>query len=231
MTTKKAEVKSLEILSVDLVEVKFSIVGTTPLITHCWSEKAKKEMLDKQMGVAKQRKHDIKVPVNDFINSLNWLTPKPKDGADNEDAMKNFNAAVKKGAAWGFHIGGIKQSMITGAYRSGMDVKQTELKGSFFLRGAGEHSTTDYAEIIAANPPHMREDTVMVGGMSKAADLRYRGQFDEWEIPLIMIYNKNGKYSLEQLLNLVNAGGFAVGIGEWRPERDGQYGMYKLKAE
>jgi hypothetical protein len=36
---------------------------------------------------------------------------------------------------------------------------------------------------------------------------------------------------LEQLLNIVNAGGFAVGIGEWRPEKDGQYGMYYLKQQ
>ena len=36
-------------------------------------------------------------------------------------------------------------------------------------------------------------------------------------------------YSLEQILNMVNFGGFGVGIGEWRPERDGQFGMYELK--
>lgn len=226
---KKSEVKALEIMSIELVEVPITIVGTTPLIVHAWSEKVKREMLEKQMGVAKARKHAIKVPTNDFINSLNWLTPKPEDGADDEEAMKNFKEAVKKGAAFGFHIGGIKQSFITGASRSGMDVKMTELRGSFFLKGAGKHSNSDYAEIITTEAPHIREDMVMVGGMSKSADLRYRGQFDEWEIPLIMQYNKNGKYSLEQLLNLVNAGGFATGIGEWRPEKDGQYGMYQLK--
>ena len=226
---KKAEVKNLEIMGIELVEVPLTIIGTTPLIVHAWSEKVKREMLDKQKGVAKARKHAIKVPVNDFINSLNWLTPKPEDGADDEEAMKNFEKAIKKGAAFGFHIGGIKQSFITGAARSGMDVKMTELRGAFFLRGVGKHSNTDYAEIVTSEPPHMREDMVVVGGMSKAADLRYRGQFDHWEIPLIMQYNKNGKYSLEQLLNLVNAGGFATGIGEWRPEKDGQYGMYQLK--
>ena len=227
---KKEEAKVLEVMNIELVEVPLTIIGTTPLIVHARSEKAKREMLEKQMGVAKARKHAIKVPNNDFINSLNWLTEKPEDGADNEEAINNFNEAVKKGAAWGFHIGGIKQSFITGAARSGMDVKMTELRGAFFLRGAGEHSNTDYAEIITPVPPHIREDMVVVGGMSKAADLRYRGQFDTWEIPLIMQYNKNGKYSLEQLLNLVNAGGFATGIGEWRPEKDGQYGMYQLKA-
>jgi hypothetical protein len=229
---KKVETKQvLEILSVDLDEVRFTIKGTTPLIVHAWSEKAKREMLEKQMGVAKKRKHDIKVPTNDFISSMNWLTPMPELGKDDDEAMANFEEAIRNGARFGFHIGGIKQSFITGAYRSGMDVKQTELRGSFFLRGAGEYSNTDYAEIVTAKPPHMREDTVMVGGMSRAADLRYRGQFDEWEIPLIMQYNKNGKYTLEQLLNIVNAGGFAVGIGEWRPEKDGQYGMYHLKTQ
>ena len=132
---KKEEAKVLEVMNIELVEVPLTIIGTTPLIVHAWSEKAKREMLEKQMGVAKARKHAIKVPNNDFINSLNWLTEKPEDGADNEEAINNFNEAVKKGAAWGFHIGGIKQSFITGAARSGMDVKMTELRGAFFLRG------------------------------------------------------------------------------------------------
>ena len=230
MATKKAEAV-VAINSIELEEMRITIIGTTPLIVHSWSEKAKREMLDKQMGVAKKRKHEIKVPTNDFIGSLNWLPPMPELGAADQEAEANFKEAIKNGARFGFHIGGIKQSFITGAYRSGMDVKQTELRGSFFLRGAGEYSTTDYAEIVTPEAPHMREDTVMVGGMSRVADLRYRGQFDVWEIPLIMQYNKNGKYTREQLLNIINAGGFAVGIGEWRPEKDGQYGMYRLKLQ
>lgn len=229
MATKKEVAKSVEIMAVELAQVPITIKGTTPLIVHAWSAKAKREMLEKQMGVAKKRKHEIKIPENDFISSLNWLTPMPEMGADREEAKKNFDEAVKKGARFGFHIGGIKQSFIKGASRSGMDVKMTELRGSFFLKGAGEYSTDDYAEIVTTKPPKMREDMVMVGGMSKAADLRYRGQFDEWEIPLIMVFNRNGKYTVEQLLATINAGGFSAGLGEWRPEKDGQYGMYTLK--
>lgn len=104
----------------------------------------------------------------------------------------------------------------------------TELRGTFFLSGATDASTIDYAEIVGSKPA-MREDTVKVGGMSKSADIRYRAEFSEWEIPLKLKYMKNGKYSLEQLLNMVNYGGFCCGIGEWRPERDGQLGMYELK--
>lgn len=106
-------------------------------------------------------------------------------------------------------------------------MKMTELRGSMFLGGNTEASTFDYAEIVGP-APIMREDMVKVGGMSKSADIRYRGEFREWEIPLRMKVNKNGKYTIEQLLNCVVLGGFVTGIGEWRPERDGQYGMFEL---
>lgn len=225
MATKKQVVT--EIKPMEIHEVPITIVGTTPLIVHAWSEKAKREMLDKQMGKAKKSKHDIKVPVNDFINAAYWLTEKPENGADNDDAEANFLAAIDAGARFGFPVTGIKQSVIMGAKRGGLDVVATELRGSFFLQGATEHSTIDIAEIVGP-PPVMREDMVRVGGMSKTADIRYRPEFREWSIPLLMKFNANGKYSLEQLLNCFNVGGFVCGIGEWRPERDGQFGMYSL---
>ena len=226
MATKNTQ--TVELLPIELETVSITIVGTTPLIVHAWSEKAKRMMFDKQTGKATKAKHEVKVPVNDFMNSLYWLTDKPEDGKTGEDAEHNFNAAIESGAKFGFPVSGIKQSAIVGAGRGGLDVKMTELRGAFFIKGATDASTMDVAEIVGAAPT-MREDMVKVGGMSKTADIRYRGQFDEWEIPLLLTYNKNGKYSLEQLLNCFNVGGFVTGIGEWRPERDGQMGMYQLK--
>ena len=226
MATKNTQ--TVELLPIELETVSITIVGTTPLIVHAWSEKAKRMMLDKQTGKATKAKHEVKVPVNDFMNSLYWLTEKPEDGKTDEEAEASFTAAIESGAKFGFPVSGIKQSAIVGAGRGGLDVKMTELRGAFFIKGATKSSTMDVAEIVGAAPT-MREDMVKVGGMSKTADIRYRGQFDEWEIPLLLTYNKNGKYSLEQLLNCFNVGGFVTGIGEWRPERDGQMGMYQLK--
>lgn len=226
MATKNA--KTVEILPMELETVNITIVGTTPLIVHAWSEKAKRMMLDKQTGKATKTKHDIKIPVNDFMNSLYWLTEKPEDGGNDEEAEANFTNAVANGAKFGFPVSGIKQSAIMGAGRGGLDVKMTELRGAFFIKGATDASTMDVAEIVGPAPT-MREDMVKVGGMSKTADIRYRGQFDQWEIPLELTYNKNGKYSLEQILNCFNVGGFVTGIGEWRPEKDGQMGMYSLR--
>lgn len=227
MTTAKA--KAIEIKPIELETVEITIVGTTPLIVHAWSHKAKQEMLDKQMGKAKKAKHDIKVPVNDFMAACYWLSEQPEPGETDEQAEANYLAAIEAGAHFGFPVTGIKQSIIMGAKRGGLDVVATELRASFFLAGGTEHSTVDLAEIVTPEPPTMREDMVKVGGMSKTADIRHRPEFRDWEIPLKLTYNKNGKYSLEQIMNCVNVGGFACGIGEWRPERDGQFGMYKLE--
>ena len=223
--TKKSNVIDVRPINIKTVDVV--IVGMTPLLVHAWSHKAKQEILDKQRGKKTGAKHSIKIPMNDYIESLYWLTEQPELGETDEEAEQNYRDAIEKGARFGFPCNGIKASIITGAYRAGLDVKQTELRGTFFLEGATDASTIDIAEIVGPEPI-IREDMVKVGGMSKSADIRYRAEFQQWQIPLRLKYNAEGKYSLEQILNCINFGGFVTGIGEWRPERDGQMGMYQL---
>ena len=218
----------IDIKPINIQTIDFTIKGTTPLIVHAWGHKAKQEMLDKQRKVKTNAKHDIKIPVNDFMESLYWLTDRPELGVNDEDAEAKWLAAVDSGAKFGFPVTGIKQAIITGAYRAGLDVKMTELRGLMFIEGSTEASTTDIAEIVSPQAPQMREDMVRVGGMSKTADIRYRPEFTEWEIPLTMRYHSDGKYSIDQIMNLIGYGGIYCGIGEWRPERDGQFGMFEL---
>ena len=224
--SKKAKV--VEILKPEFDTVEFTIVGRSPLIVHAWSEKAMRMMLETQTGTAKKGKHEIKIPGNDFKNAAYWLTDQPEDGENDAESEANFESAIASGAKFGFPVTGIKQSAITGAARGGLDVKMTELRGAFFIEGATPDSTPDLAEIVGP-APMMRTDMVKVGGMSKVADIRFRPEWREWQIPLRMTYNKNGKYSLEQLLACFSYGGFVTGLGEWRPERDGQFGMYEVK--
>lgn len=49
----KTEQSTLEIKEIILETVTLRIVGETPLIMHAWSEKAKREILDKQMKATK----------------------------------------------------------------------------------------------------------------------------------------------------------------------------------
>jgi len=73
----------------------------------------------------------------------------------------------------------------------------------------------------------MRRDMVRVGMGS--ADIRYRGEFSNWSAEFTLSYNENGERSIDQILTMLNAGGYVCGIGEWRPEKDGQYGMFHVE--
>jgi hypothetical protein len=80
---------------------------------------------------------------------------------------------------------------------------------------------------IKGSTPEMREDMCRIGMGS--ADLRYRGEFKNWYMDLMLEYNASGEMTLEQIINCISAGGYACGIGEWRPERDGDFGKFHIE--
>ena len=77
MANKNNESEVIEIRPLEIKETTVRIVGDTPLIMHAWSEKAKRMMLEAQQGKAKGKKKDAKNPVDDFIQSIYWLSHKP----------------------------------------------------------------------------------------------------------------------------------------------------------
>ena len=61
------------------------------------------------------------------------------------------------------------------------------------------------------------------------ADLRYRGEFRNWYADIELSYTPAFGFTLEALVNILNAGGYACGVGEWRTERDGLYGKFHVE--
>lgn len=215
---KKATAEVIEIRPIQIKTFTVHIVGDTPLIMHAWSEKAKREMLEKQMKVTKTKSRDAKNPVEDFIRSMYWLSPMPE-----EMTMDAFEEAIANGARFGFPITAFKQAAISAAYRMGWAKDKMSMRGAFFIDG-DENQMLE----IKSDAPIMREDMVKVG--MGTADIRYRGEFRNWSADLNISFNENGQYSPEQIVNIINAGGYVCGVGEWRPERDGQYGMFHVTA-
>ena len=216
MATKKANAEVIEIRPIEIKKVTIRIVGDTPLIMHAWSEKAKRMMLEAQMCVAKGKKKEAKNPVDDFIRSMYWLTPMPEDGT-----MESFEEAIANGARFGFPVTAFKQAAISAAYRMGWAKDKMSMRGAFFI-DSDENGMIE----IHSDTPEMREDMVKVG--MGTADIRYRGEFKNWYEDMTINYNANGQYSLENIVNIINAGGYVCGVGEWRPERDGQNGMFHV---
>ena len=222
MAAKKETATLVEIKPRNVKLIPIKIVGDTPLIVHAWSVKAKTMMLEAQMKTTKTKAKDIRNPFDEFIQSMYWLTEVP------ESTPEAFEKAIQNGARFGFPLTGIKQGANSAAYRQGWVKNQMELRGSYFLKPAHDISGFgDMAEIITSEAPVMREDMVRIGNGS--ADLRYRGEFRNWSMEFIMEYNASGNMTIEQILNCIDAGGFVCGIGEWRPEKDGDYGRYHLE--
>lgn len=101
----------------------------------------------------------------------------------------------------------------------------TQVKGltKTYLRGAF-HTQGELTEIVGE--PRMREDMVRIG--MGTADIRWRAEFPEWSAPLRVRFNENS-ITIAQLVHLFNAAGFSCGLGEWRPQKDGSYGMFHVE--
>lgn len=229
-TTKKngTSEQVITIKPIKVKQAKITIVGDTPLIVHAWSEKAKKEMLESQQKNKKDKKAmDIRDPFAEFMDSLYWLTPKPEESTE-----ESFEAAIEAGAQFGFPITAIKQAALSACYRAGIIPNQTGMKSAFYLNavsGTNIGTGSELALIESEEPPYFREDMVKIGGIAKTANLRYRPEFRDWKMQLVVNLIDVGTFTMESIINAINIGGYMNGIGEWRMERDGDFGRFHVE--
>lgn len=178
----------------EIAILKIKIVGDSSLICNRWSEKARKMILDKQMGIPSAgREH--KVPEEDVHNSLYHLA----------------------GGGHGFPTIGFKNAAVTACTSLGKSITKVMARQAFHIVG----------ELVKIKgEPTPREDMVRVG--NGVADVRFRGEFLEWSCVLTIRYNKR-VLSDQQIVNLFMTAGFAVGVGEWRAEKDGSHGLFHVE--
>ena len=228
MATKSKTEEIIVIKPIETITTEITIIGDTPLIMHAWSEKAKKEMLEAQQGAKKAKKKAYRNPVAEFITSMYWLTPMPEITEDMKETEceEAFNKAIKDGARFCFPVVSIKEAACSAAYRQGYTKSITAPSGAFQVYGIGQHK--DMVEIIS-DPPIMREDMVKIG--MGTADLRYRGEFNNWSAKLKIKAIKDGAFNLESIINMINLGGFCCGLGEWRNDRRGVNGAFHVDTQ
>lgn len=193
-----APAATIQIDKIAAETLRVPLIGTTPLIVHRFSEKAKRQMLDAMQG----RK-----------------SPKtPKDPqADYEGAFYRF-----ADGGTGIPVIAFKAATVGGA-RFYSAVTMTALKQYLFVRGEVGVDGQSLARI--EGEPRMREDVVRVG--RGGTDLRYRPEYPEWRTVLTVTYVTSA-LTRNSVLSLIDAGGMGVGVGEWRPERDGDFGTYQI---
>jgi hypothetical protein len=181
--------------------MRFTIVGTSELITHAWSEKAKIMMREKQQGKKTKDRP-------------------PRDPQAEYEAAKYYTADGQVG------IPGlaVKAAMITAAHKD-LGIEKTLVKKAVFLHLNDPNKVLP----LQGNPPgKLREDMVRVGQGS--ADLRYRPEFSNWRVNVCFEVDTE-LLTEDDVAALVDRAGFGTGICEWRPEKGGEFGRFKIATD
>lgn len=196
------------------------IEGKSPLIVNSWSETAIEDMMAKQTTAKgdklNKKEREPVDPVKRFHESIHWL-PSGKPG---------------------FPVAALKAAIVRAG--SDEDFKMTDLRRWFHIQGdlleldglapiktpvtkMDERYATELKKYHAMGIS-MRRDMIVLQGTT--ASIAFRAQYPVWRLKATLIYSSN--IDLATLLYLIRSAGFGVGIGAWRPEKKGQFGMFDV---
>lgn len=200
------QIQVVQINKIDAETLNVPIIGTSPLITHNFSEKSRRQMLEAQQG--KKKVKVVRDPQAEYEAAFYRI--------HNEDGPDKY----------GFPVTAFKAATTGAARFYDKSITMTALRQFMFMRGVMTKADAQMLVEIHGDP-EMREDVVRLGGPSRSADLRYRPMFPEWSCVLNVTYVKS---SIDQnsILSLIDAGGMGIGVGEWRPEKRGEFGTYQI---
>lgn len=177
-----------------------TIIGESPLLVNKFSDKSKREMLEKQTKKAKG----------------------PKQARDPKAEVEAATYKLPNGK-FGIPASGIKNCAVS-ACRFLEGVPMTKAKGSFFVL-----EDADGLVEIKTSGREIDERMVAIGPFGKKTKMaRFRPRFDKWSCTFRVLFDPD-LLSAEQLLNLYERAGFSVGLCEFRPERSGSMGMFRVK--
>jgi hypothetical protein len=179
------------------------IIGTAPMICHKFSEKLRKQILDKHMGEASA-------------------------GREKKDPQANFEAARYRlpDGSDGVPAGGVKAAIVDG-FGKDAGVFVSKAKGA--IRVTPDDIESNLVRIITPNVPRLREDVVR--NESGVVDIRHRPEYWPWAMKITVEYLPQIA-SQKQVLQAIAKSGFTVGLCEWRPSskqsKSGSYGTWRL---
>jgi hypothetical protein len=190
---------SISLKPIARAKMTFGIRGTSPIIMHQWSEKAKSMMRDKQQAGKKTRERELRKPGDEAMAA----TYRTESGDVGIPAMA------------------FKSAILTAAHKD-IGIEKTLVRKALFLICKDPGLVLPFT---ACDEPIVREDMVRVG--MGAADLRYRPEFRNWKCVVELEIDAELLQDAD-VLALVGRAGFGVGLCEWRPEKGGEFGRFEI---
>jgi hypothetical protein len=204
MTDEKTQ-KKTPMFQTENIELTLRGRKGSPLVIHAFSEKAKKEIRDKQQKKAKATK-EARDPVAEF-QAARYMDDQGRECVKVDTVKKSLITAATA-------FDGLTKV----ALRQALFVDPVVSPGSIFAP-IENHDGTPAVGV-------MQEDPVTIGIDTRG--LAYRPGYAEWQIRVRIEYCPR-LVSLEQLLALVDHAGWGCGIGEGRPQKSSALGWGRFE--
>lgn len=197
----KKETVSVSIEAIKTRRITVSIVGTSPFIMHRFAMKAWQELL--------------------------YPSPK-KNQSERASSLKHNPLEEYRGCFYRnrdarapalFHLP-------DGMFHGALSAAAIDIPGA--TRAAMERLTSIAgASINLFGVPHLMMSMVRNSDMNRTPDVRTRPIFPRWACQVTVEY-KIDPLTDAQIINLLGAAGVIVGIGDWRPQKGGSYGKFRI---
>lgn len=152
--------------------------------------------------------------------SMTSTAPKPpKSAREKRNPEEEFEAykvrnADGKECIPGLHI---KCAMVNAGIRSTTGIYKPDIRAAVFVRGS--LIPFEYEKCV------MRRD--MVRNKSGQPDIRWRPEYHGWKATIPLRINTS-LMTVSTAVNLLNLAGSMVGLGEWRVEKGGEHGQFRV---
>lgn len=198
---KTAEKTAVEIQEISMGRIRCNLIGTTPMIMHRFATKAWHELLmpSGRKNAAEKAESLKHDPVGEFREALYM------NRSEAAPALFHFpaNAFGKALAAAAVDIPGATKSQMSRL----TSIVSTQV--NFF------------------GVPELFMSMVRSSDMARTPDVRTRPIFPEWACTIEIQYVAS-LIKESQIVNLLAAAGIIVGMGDWRPQKGGPYGQFRL---
>jgi len=194
--------RTIEIPAPSFDEILVTVRGRPPgLLSDRYGERTRQIIKEREANPSRKMAKEARNPEAEFLGSLYVIA-------------KSNGAPTR----YGFPAVAFQKAMIAAAGRfAGLKNMGPTLAGAVTIEA-------DLVELRASEPV-MREDPRGIKGVRSS--LIYRGWFTEWEADLPVRFDSD-LLSESQILNLLARAGEQVGIGNWRPEKKGNFGRWEI---
>jgi len=202
MATKANERSGeVQIINVERGKATFHLVGTTPMLHNCLSNKTKQELL---LPMGRKTEADKK----------SSLKHRPLEEYQSSIYFNN-----KEGPTFVQHLSSAFRGAMRAAALDLPGVSKAEVGRMLWVVG-------DRIDIFGIPQLDMR--IVRQAGMNRAPDVRTRCYMQEWACSITVSYVMP-QLQLQSVANLLAAAGMYIGIGDYRNEKGaGNYGLFNI---